>query len=197
MSRARAFRIGVASVPLALALTACGASNSQDASTAPAGIATSSTPTPPHTRTSTPTPTPVPSASETPAAATGAGADVALDVSGSRTIHVSGHGATASCDYEVPTEEAGVSIKARSTDFPASGDWSLTIQGDDPVRLGLLLAVDGTQFSGNNGNDPASMDQGGTITVSDDVGRAEFDIQLVNIVNHDETVRVRGSVSCR
>jgi hypothetical protein len=188
MSRSRVIRVGIATLPLVLAVTACGGSsdNNADASTSPTTSTTSATPTP--------TPTPTPSPSE--AAATGAGADVELHVTGTKTLDVSGHGATAFCAYYFPSEQTGVSIQATSADFAGTGDWSMHIQGNDAVSVGLLLAIDGTQFSGNNGDDPASMDQGGTITVSDDVGQAEFDMQLVNIVNHDETINVTGSVRC-
>jgi hypothetical protein len=70
------------------------------------------------------------------------------------------------------------------------------IQGSDASSVGLLLAIDGTQFSGNTGDDPASMDQGGTITVSDDVKNSQFDMQLVNITDHTQTIKVTGRVEC-
>lgn len=189
MSRSRLTQLGLAAVPLALVLAACGGSSGGDATGTSSPAATS----PASSTTSTPSPTESASAAPSP---TGAGADVDLHVSGAKTLDVSGHGATAYCAYYFPQDETGVNIHALSSDFPDSGDWSLTIQGNDPVTVGLLLAIDGTQFSGNNGDDAASMGQGGTITVSDDVGQAEFDMQLVNIVNHSETIKVKGSVRC-
>ncbi|MGY2874274.1 hypothetical protein ACVW00_001464 [Marmoricola sp. URHA0025 HA25] len=182
--------LGLVFLPLALVLTACGGSSGGNAAGASTPTTTAASPTP----SATPTPTETPSATES--AATGAGADVELHVSGAKTIDVSGHGAAAYCAYYFPADEKGVNIHATSGDFAGSGEWSLALQGNDPVSVGLLLAIDGTQFSGNNGDDPATMDQGGTITVSDDVGQAEFDMQLVNIVNHSETVKVTGSVRC-
>jgi hypothetical protein len=187
MFRSRPVRLGLGTLPLVLVLTACGGSDD--------GTATAPTPTT-STTSATPTPTPTESASATEAAATGAGADVDLHVTGAKTIDVTGHGAAAYCAYYFPQDETGVNIHATSGDFAGSGEWTLTLQGEDPVTVGLLLAIDGTQFSGNNGDDAAAMGQGGTITVSDDVGRAEFDMQLVNIVKHDETIKVKGSISC-
>lgn len=185
MSRSRAIRVGLATLPLVLAATACGGSgDNTDAASTPTASPTPST-----------TPTESPSATDT-AAAAGAGADLELHVTGAKTLDVSGHGAAAFCAFYFPADETGVSIQATSTDFPGTGTWSMHIQGNDPASAGLLLAIDGTQFSGNNGDDPASMDQGGTITVSDDVQNAQFDMQLVNIVNHDETVNVTGTVHC-
>jgi len=186
MSRSRAIRVGLATLPLVLAATACGGSgDNTDAASTPTASPTPST-----------TPTESPSATDTAAAAAGAGADLELHVTGAKTLDVSGHGAAAFCAFYFPADETGVSIQATSTDFPGTGTWSMHIQGNDPASAGLLLAIDGTQFSGNNGDDPASMDQGGTITVSDDVQNAQFDMQLVNIVNHDETVNVTGTVHC-
>ena len=117
-------------------------------------------------------------------------------MTGAKTVDVSGHGATAFCAYYFPANQTGISIQATSADFPGTGTWSMHIQGNDANSVGLLLAIDDVQFSGNNGDDPASMDQGGTITVSDDVKNAQFDMQLVNIVNHDQTIKVTGTVSC-
>jgi hypothetical protein len=188
MFRSRPTRLGLGAVPLLLVLAACGGGSDESAD--PPSTPTTSASSP------TPSPTPTESASATESAAAGAGADVDLHVSGAKTVDVTGHGAAAYCAYYFPQTETGVNIHATSADFAGSGDWSLTIQGQDPVTVGLLLAIDGTQFSGNNGDDAATMHQGGTITVSDDVGRAEFDMQLVNIVNHDETIKVKGSVSC-
>jgi hypothetical protein len=188
MFRSRPVRLGLGLLPLVLVLTACGG-ESDDGDAAPSNPTTSTT-------SSTPTPTPTETASATESAASGAGADVDLHVSGAKSIDVTGHGAAAYCAYYFPQDETGVNIHSTSADFAGSGEWSLTIQGEDPVTVGLLLAIDGTQFSGNNGDDPAAMGQGGTITVSDDVGRAEFDMQLVNIVNHQETIKVKGSISC-
>ncbi len=138
------------------------------------------------------TPTPAPADS----AATGAGADVVLHVSGAKAVDVSGHAAAAYCTYYFPADQQGVNVDVRSTDFPGSGDWSLTIQGNDPRTVGLLLAIDSTQFSGNNGDDAATMDQGGTITVSHDVQQTDFNVQLVDIVDHGQAIKVKGSVHC-
>jgi phage gp45-like len=185
MSRSLLCRTAVVALPL-LALTACGG-GSGDAGTA-STAATSSTPVASAT----------PSESESPSetAAAGAGADVDLHVTGAKILDVTGHAAAAFCAYYLPTTQEGVSIQATSTDFPGSGTWSMHVQGNDAASVGLLLAIDDAQFSGNNGDDPASADEGGTITVSDDVKNAEFDMQLVNIVNHDQTIKVKGSVRC-
>jgi len=182
----RALCVGIATLPLVL-LAACGGSSSD----ANASDGTSSDL--PSTYT---TPTPLPTETPSETAAAGAGADIDLHGTGANVIDISGHGAAAYCTYYFPADQRGVNINARSTDFPGSGDWSLTIQGNDTQTVGLLLAVNGKQFSGNNGDDPASMDQGGTITVSQDVQQADFDMQLVNIVNHGETMKVKGSVHC-
>jgi hypothetical protein len=186
MSRSRTVSLGLASVPLVLVAAACGggSGNNADAATTP-------------TASSTPTPTESPTASDTASdTAAGAGADVDLHVTGAKTLDVSGHGATAFCAYYFPSQQTGVSIQATSSDFSGTGTWSMHIQGNDAASVGLLLAIDDAQFSGNNGDDPATADQGGTITVSDDVKNAQFDMQLVNIVNHDQTIKVTGSVSC-
>jgi len=180
----RALRVGIATLPLVL-LAACGGSNDSPSDSSSSDL--------PSTYTS---PTPLPTETPSETAAAGAGAHVDLHVSGAKTIDVSGQAATAYCTYYFPADQQGININARSSDFPGSGDWSLTIQGNDAQTVGLLLAIDGTQFSGNNGDDPATMDQGGTITVSQDVQQAEFDMQLVNIVNHSETIKVKGSVHC-
>ena len=191
MSRSRALCVGVATLPLLLAASACGGGGNSNASGDSGGTSSAL----PSTYT---TPTPLPSASptDTAAAATGAGADVQLHVTGAKTLDVSGHGAAAFCAYYFPANQTGVSIQSTSSDFPGTGTWSMHIQGNDANSVGLLLAIDDAQFSGNNGDDPASMDQGGTITVSDDVKNAQFDMQLVNIVNHSQTIKVTGSVSC-
>jgi len=188
MSCSRLARLGLGILPLVLVLAACGGGSDGNATG-------SSTPTTRTSSPSTPSPTPTETASATDTAAAGAGADVELHVSGAKTLDVSGHGA-AYCAYYSPADEKGVNIHATSADFAGTGEWSMAIQGNDAVSSGLLLAIDGTQFSGNNGDDPASVDQGGRITVSDDVGQADFDMQLVNIVNHDQTIKVTGSVRC-
>jgi hypothetical protein len=184
MTRSLLCRTAVAALPL-LALTACGGSGDAGSASTPA---TSSTPA-----AST---TPTESASPSETAAAGAGADVDLHVTGAKTLDVTGHGAAAFCAYYFPGNQTGVSIQATSTDFPSTGTWSMHIQGNDANSVGLLLAIDDAQFSGNNGDDAASAGEGGTITVSDDVKNAQFDMQLVNIVNHDQTIKVKGSVQC-
>jgi hypothetical protein len=181
-----ALRVGIATLPL-LVLAACGGGSSDSSPSSDRSSDLPSTYT---------TPTPLPTETPSESAAAGAGADVDLHVSGAKTIDVSGHGAAAYCTYYFPADQQGININERSADFPGSGDWSLTIQGNDAQTVGLLLAIDGTQFSGNNGDDAATMGQGGTITVSQDVQQADFDMQLVNIVNHSETIKVKGSVHC-
>ena len=186
MTRSLLCRSAVAALPL-LALTACGGGGSGDAGAA-STPATSSSPTE--------SSTPSASASPSETAAAGAGADVDLHVTGAKTLDVTGHGAAAFCAYYFPADQTGVSIQATSADFPSTGTWSMHVQGNDASSVGLLLAIDDTQFSGNNGDDAASAGEGGTITVSDDVKNAQFDMQLVNIVNHDQTIKVKGSVQC-
>src|SRR4051812_10772455 len=117
--------LGLVFVPLALVLTACGGSSGGNAAGATTPTTSAASPTP--------SPSPTPTASATESAATGAGAEVELHVSGSKTIDVNGHGAAAYCAFYFPADEKGVNIHATSADFAGTGEWSLALQGNDPV----------------------------------------------------------------
>jgi hypothetical protein len=107
---------------------------------------------------------------------------------GAFTFDVSGPGG--SCAYYFPTEQRGVTYDVSSTEFPdyTGPGWSLHIQGDSADTAGVLLSTDETSYAENG--------DGTNLHVDPELHHADFDIDLVNIVNHGETVHLTGTIDC-
>ena len=101
---------------------------------------------------------------------------------------VSGPGG--SCAYYFPGDQTGVSYAVSSRDFPdyTGMGWNISVAGDSADDAGVLLTTEETSYA-NNGD-------AGNLHVDPDLHHADFDIDLVNIVNHNEVVHLTGTIDC-
>ena len=166
---------------LAVTLTACGSDDKDDASTETTAAADAVTTTSEDSPTSDTTAT----TAEEVAAPQGT---ATAEATGAFAFAVSGPGGH--CAYYFPGEQSGVSYGVSSTDFPSytGMGWNILVQGDSADTAGVMITTEETSYA-NNGD-------GANLHVDPDLHHADFDIDLVNIVNHDEVVHLTGSIDC-
>ncbi|MDR0780794.1 MAG: hypothetical protein LBF16_08885 [Pseudomonadales bacterium] len=125
------------------------------------------------------------------------GAEIEVHVSGADSLNISGHSDSpgSACGYYLL---GGMVINTSSASFPGTGSWHLSISGDSPSEASLLLSLDDVIYAANNAanNSDASVDQDGILIISDDAQHATFDLPLANVINHEQKVRVKGSIDC-
>ena len=167
---------------LVFTLAACGGDDDDAATDTTADEATTTTAASDETTTSDTTDT---TAAEEEAAPQGT---ATAEATGVFAFAVSGPGG--SCAYYFPGDQTGVSYAVSSRDFPdyTGMGWNIAVQGDSADDAGVLLTTEETSYA-NNGD-------AGNLHVDPDLHHADFDIDLVNIVNHNEVVHLTGTIDC-